>query len=353
MRLRSIVVALILALVSIAVAACGGGSGSSGTTASGTSAATTTSESSTSSAGQSSSTEAAVSATFVGADLPDPYYLTMRCGAEEAANDFNINLEWQGVDGVDFSEELTVFNAVVQKGPEAIVLVPFSGTAFIQPAKQAEQDGIKLITADEKLAQPVELTNVRTENKELGGLAAEELVESVGETGQVAVLSFAPEVGVQADRVNGFKSRLAEIAPKLEVVAVEYGGADAGKAAQKIASLLQRYPDLNGVFATDTNDAEGAGSAIKAAGRTGKTKLIAYDASPAEVAGLKSGLFDALVAQDPFEVGYKALKSAAEAVRGTLNVPPAYWQKTGGKVITRENLESPSVAKYLYTEQCS
>ena len=292
-----------------------------------------------------------VTVAFVGADLVDPYYKTMHCGATAAAKKFGVDLTWQGINGVDFAPEVTAFNAVVQKKPNAIVLVPFSSTAFMQPVKAAQSAGIPVVTADAALAKPIEFGNVRTDNLVLGGLAADAMNKALGGKGTVAVVSFAADVPVQADRVNGFKARVKAKYPGLKVVAVEYGGADSGKSATVVSALLQRYPDLGGIFATDTNDAEGAGSAILAAGKRGKTKLIAYDASPKEVAGLKTGLYDALVAQAPYDAGYGAIKLAASAARGGAK-PKVFWQHTGGAVITKSNVGTAKIKPFLYRETC-
>src|SRR5918911_5130269 len=70
---------------------------------------------------------------FVGADLPDPFYLTMKCGAFAAAKQYNVSLSWQGTNGVDYAPELSIFNATRQKKPDGIIVAPFSPTAFIKP----------------------------------------------------------------------------------------------------------------------------------------------------------------------------------------------------------------------------
>ena len=46
-----------------------------------------------------------VNVAFVGADLVDPYYLTMKCGAFDAAKKYNVKLSWQGTNGVDFQPD--------------------------------------------------------------------------------------------------------------------------------------------------------------------------------------------------------------------------------------------------------
>jgi ribose transport system substrate-binding protein len=284
-----------------------------------------------------------VTIAFVGADLLDPYYLTQHCGATAAAKANNATLTWQGVNGVDFAPEVSVFNAVVQKHPDAIVLVPFSDTAFVQPVKN-----------DAALHVPAEIATVHTDNLILGGLAADQMAKFLpNKTGKVAIISFSSSVPVEVDRVNGFKNRVAKAYPGINVVTVQYGGADAGKSAQVMSSILTANPDLSGVFATDTNDAEGVGSAILAAGQRGKVKLIGYDASPKEVQDLKAGVYDALVAQAPYQVGFLATQLAARAAQGLYKKGQgSFWTHTGGAVITRANVNSPSVQHSLYRSHC-
>jgi ribose transport system substrate-binding protein len=295
-----------------------------------------------------------VTVAFVGADMLDPYYLTQHCGASAAAKANNATLTWQGVNGVDFAPEVSTFNAVVQKHPDAIVLVPFSDTAFVQPVKNAEAQGIKVITDDAALHVPAELATVHTDNLILGGLAADQMAKFLpNATGKVAIISFSSDVPVEVDRVNGFKNEVKKKYPNIDVVTVQYGGADSGKSAQLMSSILTANPDLAGVFATDTNDAEGVGSAIQAAGKRGKVRLIGYDASPKEVQDLKAGVYDALVAQAPYLVGYTAVKLAAEAAQGTYKKGDGpFWTHTGGAVITRANVNSASVQHYLYKTHC-
>jgi ribose transport system substrate-binding protein len=291
---------------------------------------------------------------FVGADLVDPYYLTMKCGAFDAARKFNVKLSWQGTNGVDYQPELTIFNAAVQKKPQAIIVAPFNPEAFVQPVQSAMSSGIPVVTVDGSLSKKVEVSNIRTDNLVVGGLAGDGMGKAIGGKGEVGIISFAPDIPVQADRVNGFKNALKKHYPNVKVVAVEYGGADASKAAQKAAAIIQAHPNIAGLYGTDTSDAEGAASAILAAGKRGKIKLVGYDAGPKQVKDLKSGLYDGLAAQAPYDVGYKSVQLAAQLARGQAkkgSVP--YFQPTGGAYVTRENLNQPNIKKFLYRPTCS
>jgi ribose transport system substrate-binding protein len=290
---------------------------------------------------------------FVGADLPDPFYLTMKCGAFAAAKQYNVKLTWQGTPGVDFAPELTIFNAAVQKKPDGIIVAPFSPTAFIKPVQNAIKSGIPVVTVDGSLNKKVELQNIRTDNLKAGGLAGLGLGKVLHGKGDVAVVSFSPDIPVQRDRVNGFKRVIAAKYSGIKVVSVQYGGADSGKSATVTSALLQKYPDLSGIYATDTNDADGAASAIQAAGKRGKVKLVAYDATAKAVAGLKSGLFDGIVSQSPYDEGFQAVKVLSQLLAGKIKrsqIP--YYYGTGSAYIDKTNVNSPSIKKYLYRATC-
>jgi ribose transport system substrate-binding protein len=304
-------------------------------------------------AGAAASSAKKLNIAFVGADLPDPFYLTMKCGAFAAAKQFNVSLSWQGTDGVDFAPELTIYNATVQKKPDGIIVAPFSPTAFIKPVADTMAAGTPVVTVDGSLSKKVELQNIRTDNLKSGGLAGTGLGKVLGGKGTVAVVSFSPDVPVQRDRVNGFKNVIKAQFPGISVVSVQYGGADSAKSAKVTAALLQRYPDLSGLYATDTNDADGASSAILAAGKRGKVKLVAYDASAKAVAGLKSGLFDGIVSQSPYDEGYQAVKVLSDVLTGKVSkasVP--YLYGTGSAYIDKSNVGSAAIKKYLYRATC-
>jgi ribose transport system substrate-binding protein len=292
---------------------------------------------------------------FVVADSADPFYLTMKCGAEKAAADHNVNLTWQGSPSVDYAPEMSILHAVQLKKPHGIVLAPFSPTAFIAPVKALMDSGIPVVTVDGSLDQKVELQNIHTDNAGAGAAAADMLGAAVGGKGSVGVISFQPGIPVQAARVDGFAAQMKKRFPDVKVLATEYGGADAGKAATITSGLLAKNPDLAGIYATDTNDAEGASSAVRAAGLASKVKVVAYDAAPDEVKSLRSGVFSGLVAQMPYQEGYGAVALLAKYLRKEINkeqVP--YFDETGAVVVTMDNVDSPDVAHtVLYRDTCS
>ncbi len=306
-------------------------------------------------AGIARATDSPLDIAFVVADSADPFYLTMKCGAEAAAKENNVNLTWQGSPSVDYGPEISILHAVELKKPHGIVLAPFRPTAFIAPVKDLMAAGTPVVTVDGSLDQKVELQNIHSDNAGAGAVAADMLGEALHGKGTVAVISFQPGSPVQAARVDGFVAEIKKKYPSIKVLPGEYGGADAGKSATITSGLLARNPDLAGIYATDTNDAEGAASAVRAGGVATKVKVVAYDAAPDEVKALRSGVFDGLVAQEPYQEGYRAVALLAKYLRHQVSkdqVP--YFDQTGAVVVTRANVDTPEIAHtVLYTDTCS
>ena len=76
----------------------------------------------------------------------------------------------------------------------------------------------------------------------------------------------------------------------------------------------------------------------------GKIKFVAFDASDALVQALEQGIIDALIVQQPFQMGYLGVEFAVKAIRGE-EIPK--FVETPIVVVTRENLNDPEIQEIL------
>jgi ribose transport system substrate-binding protein len=294
-----------------------------------------------------------VTVTFVGADIADPYFIAGKCGSLAAAGKYNVKFTYSGITGVDYQPELTAFQAVVQKHPDAIIVAPFNATAFATPMNDAAKSGIKVFISDGVVKSPGVLESVGTDEINNGKLAADGLAKAIGGKGEVASVSFDSNNPVPAGIVKGFHQELAAKWPNVKVVATEYAGADAAKAASITQSILQAHPNLAGVYGTDTTDAEGVVSGVAAAGKNGQVKIVAQDAGPQQMAQLKSGVLAGITAQAPYQIHYRLVKDAAAAVRGTrLPASAANGINLPGAFITKANMNTPTIKSFIYPTHC-
>jgi ABC-type sugar transport system substrate-binding protein len=109
---------------------------------------------------------------------------------------------------------------------------------------------------------------------------------------------------------------------------------------------LTKYPNLAGIFAIDGTNASGAAAALQAKGLTGKIALVGYDAYPANVELIKSGVFTALIAQDPAAEARLAIKTLVEYIKN--GTTPSTKDVVIPNVTLDANTSDEDFAKYTY-----
>jgi ribose transport system substrate-binding protein len=109
--------------------------------------------------------------------------------------------------------------------------------------------------------------------------------------------------------------------------------------------FLTRYPDLAGLFGSNESSAVGALRAVENRGLKGKVKVVGFDSSSDLLQGVRDGVVDALIVQNPYRIGYEGVRVAASAAR---KQPVEKRVDTGTVVVTRENIDDPDVAKVLH-----
>jgi ABC-type sugar transport system substrate-binding protein len=109
---------------------------------------------------------------------------------------------------------------------------------------------------------------------------------------------------------------------------------------------LTKYPNLDGIFAIDGTNASGAAAALQAKNLVGKIALVGYDAYPANVELIKSGVFTALIAQDPAAEARLAIRTLVEFIKN--GTKPAARDVVIPNVILDANTSAEDLAKYTY-----
>ena len=291
---------------------------------------------------------------FVAGMVGIPFYTTMECGARDAAKELGVELNWQGAPQWDINMQMPILQAAIERDPDGMVLAPNDPDALISIVEDlVTNKKIPVVTVDGNLNEPVDVQNMRTDNITAGGLAADAMAEAIGGKGTVLIVALNPGVVGNQQRADGFVDVIKEKYPDITVLPIEYPGSDQNKAAEVVAAAIQAHPDLKGIYTTHSNAAVGTSSAVIGAGLGGKVKIIAYDADPQQVRDLKDGIYDALVVQSPYLEGYDSVKLVTQILRG--EVDPATLEDVAYPpmvVATRDNLDSPEVAKSLYVDAC-
>jgi ribose transport system substrate-binding protein len=176
---------------------------------------------------------------------------------------------------------------------------------------------------------------VGSDNYRGGRLIGEYLVKASGGNATVAVLEGIPGHETGDSRLRGFRDAI-EGSPGITIAASQTANWEREQGFTVFQNMLQAHPAIDTVFACNDMMALGAIEAIAAAGRTGKIRVLGFDAVDDARRALMSGTMDATVAQFPDEMGRLAVETAVKVLNGEA-VPPDTVVRI--ELVTRENAE--------------
>lgn len=284
---------------------------------------------------------------LVTGDNHDPFYVTMNLGAQAEAKKLGVKVSWQGPSTFEAAPQITILDTLLALKPNFLIVAPTDVNALVGPLKQYGKAKIPVLTVDTDVNdKSVRLGNITSNNLLGGKIAASYLIKSGAKT--VAYVGEQRGVFTTDERWKGFEQALKG-AKGITNAGAQFGADDPNTATSIVSALLTRYPKLDGIFASDTAYGQGAAVAVQNAGKTGKVKIVAFDAEPDEVTALNRGLIQALIVQKAYDMGQDAVKYAyAYLTKGTkppANTNPPYV------IATKANIHQPNVAKYIYHQK--
>ena len=292
----------------------------------------------------------AVKIAFIPKGNANSFWQVMKAGADKAASEeTGVTVAWQPPNPEnDITAQINVMQTQVTSGANGIALVAVDGNALVQPTADAVAKGVPVVTVDSGITEPSgqEKTAcyIATDNVEGGRRAGKALAEALGDKGNVGLLFFKRGAVSNDQREQGFKEELAKH-PGVKLVA-ELQANDAADALSKTTNMFVAHPDLMGIFANNEPMGVGAANYLRQNKRIGKVKLVAFDASPDEVNGLHDGAIDALIVQDPYQMGYLGVKTVLKAIRK--QPIDKKFVDSGVTVITKVNENTPEAQKLLH-----
>ncbi|MBX3221581.1 MAG: substrate-binding domain-containing protein [Labilithrix sp.] len=273
------------------------------------------------------------------------FWKSVHAGAVKASKELDVDIVWKGpLKEDDLKAQIDVVNTFVAQGVSGIVLAPLNDSALRAPVRSAAQAKIPVVVFDSDLQGDEHVSFVATDNVAAGKLAAEGMATKLGGKGKVIVLRYQEGSASTQNREKGFLDAVKG-KPGLELVSDnQYGGATTESAFQKAESLLVAHKAetgaIGGIFTPNESTTFGMLQALKRSGVNKKVKFYGFDSSDKLVAALRDGDIDGLVVQDPFNMGYLAVKTMTEHLRGK---PVEKRIDTGARLVDKESLDDPAV----------
>lgn len=272
------------------------------------------------------------------------FWQSIKAGADAAAKEANCDIKWDGPNPEnDINAQVNIVQNMITSKVNGIVIAACDKTALMTPVKKAMAAGIPVVTIDSGINGDDPVSYIATDNIAGGKAAADELAKLMGEKGTAGYLIFGKGQVSSDERQQGFVDGMKNH-PGIKVLD-PLEASDAGKAFSNVTNMLTAHPEITGIFAASEPNGVSGAAVLDQKKLAGKIKLVAFDSSDKEIEALKSGTIQALIVQDPYQMGYKGVMTALKAIK---KEPVDKKVDSGLKVVTKENLETPEIQKLLH-----
>jgi ribose transport system substrate-binding protein len=278
------------------------------------------------------------------------FWNTIHAGAIKAerelqAQGVDAHIVWKGpLREDDREQQIQVVEGFTSQGISAIVLAPLDAKALVRPVEEASRAGIPVVIFDSALESTAITSFVATDNLKGGRLAGEHMGKILNGKGKVLMLRYQEGSASTEARELGFLEALKAF-PGITVISSDQHAGPTRDSAKAVSeSLLNRYADLQGIFCVNESSAAGMLLALQDLKRAGKVAYLGFDAHPVFGEAIAKGEMAGFVLQNPFEMGYLAVKTAVQHLQGQ-KVPAMI--DTGVQIVTPENVKTPEMQAHL------
>lgn len=335
------------------------------------------------------------SISIIGRGSSSAYWKAVQEGAKQAVADINTNLGYKGNDKVklvysapetenDVDDQVNILDEELARYPVAVGIAAVDSEACEVQFDLAAENGIPIVAFDSGTDYQNIVSMIDTDNTTAAATAASKLCNSIGESGQILVIAHDSKSTSSEEREQGFVQEVEKNDPNvtvaeiwhlddLDAISKEINADSSEKNSQETADnvqkaeeenadsrdtqtaqqdaikyLLEKYPDVKGIFATNETVADLVVNVLDSMDKTtgeDRIKVVSFDGGEDQMKLLEDGKIDGLIVQNPYGIGYATVVACARAVLGQGNEATV---STGYTWVTKDNMNKDSIKKMLY-----
>jgi rhamnose transport system substrate-binding protein len=253
----------------------------------------------------------------------DPYFVSCKAGADEAAKELGVELLWDGPTDLDPAKQNEVVEAWITRGVDTIAVSVENKVGISTVLRKAKERGIKVVTWDadaEKDARDFFINQATPQG--IGYTLTDEAARITGGKGDFAIITASLSAANQNEWIKYIKERLAEKYPDLKLVAIQPSEGDRDRAFAETQTVLKVYPQVKLIMAIAAPAVPGAAEAVKQSGRT-DVKVTGLSLPNMCRPYIKEGVIESIVLWNTVDLGYLTVYASNALAQGQLKAGDA------------------------------
>lgn len=248
-------------------------------------------------------------------ELDNDYWRLVEQGAQAAAQDYRVKLEYAGPKQANIDDHLKTIEMSAASKVDGILTQGLSDEQFTPLINRIVESGIPVITVDTDAANSKRLAYIGTDNYYSGFLAGKALIQDTKGHANVAIITGNFYANHQQQRVKGFQDAVKG-EKGIHIVDIVESEISRVRAAEKAYQIIKDHPEVNAFFGTSALDGIGIAQVVDKYVKPGKIYIVGFDVLPETLTYIRNGTINATVVQEPYEMGYRAVKMMINLIQG-------------------------------------
>ena len=246
----------------------------------------------------------------------DPYFISCRAGAEEAAKEAGVDLIWDGPTGLDAAKQNEVVEGWITRGVDAIAVSVENSAGISTVLRKARARGIKVVTWDADAAPDARDYFINQATPEgIGFTLVDEGARLLGGKGEFAIITGPLSAANQNAWMEFMHQRVAAQYPEMKLAAMRPSDDDRDKAFAETQTILKVYPKVKLIVTISAPAVPGSAEAVQQAGRK-DVFVIGLSLPNLCKRYVHDGVVQAVVLWNTKDLGYLTVYTAALLVEG-------------------------------------
>ena len=268
----------------------------------------------------------------------DPYFVSCRAGAEEAARELGVDLIWDGPTSLDAAKQNELVENWITRGVDVIAVAVENRSAISTVLRKARGRGIRVLTWDAD-AEP-DARDFFVNQATAQGIAnalTDEAARLLDGAGEFAIVTGALTAANQNEWIAFIKQRLSEKYPNMKLATIRPSDDDRDKAFAETQTILKVFPSSKLIMAISAPAVPGAAEAVRQSGRS-QVKVIGLSLPNINKPYVHGGVVQTVVLWNTRDLGYLTVYASVLDANGKLAPgTPGFEAGRLGRVNLRES----------------
>jgi rhamnose transport system substrate-binding protein len=248
----------------------------------------------------------------------DPYFVSCRKGAEEAARELGVDLIWDGPTDLDPVKQNEVVEGWITRGVDVIAVSVENKVGISTVLKKARERNIRVLTWDADAQEDARDFFINQATPQgIGYTLTDEAARIMGGKGEFAIITASLSAANQNEWIKHIRARLAVKYPDLKLVAIQPSDGDRERAFAETQTVLKVYPNVKLIMGIAAPAVPGAAEAVKQSGRK-DVKVIGLSLPNLCKPYVHDGVIESIVLWNTLDLGYLTVYAANELGAGKL-----------------------------------